>query len=65
MRNAIVLTTVLLILAPACVKAVDPIGWWKFDEKDGTGRYPENVHGKTSAKSRVKNGIKSRAKNRK
>ena len=35
MRNAIVLTTVLLLLAPACVKAVDPIGWWKFEEKDG------------------------------
>jgi hypothetical protein len=36
MRNAIVLTTVLLILAPVCVKAVEPIGCWKFDEKDGT-----------------------------
>ena len=35
MRNAIVLTTVLLILVPACVKAVEPIGWWKFEEKDG------------------------------
>ena len=23
-------------MAPACVKAVEPIGWWKFDEKDGT-----------------------------
>ena len=35
MRNAIVLTTILLILVPACVKAVEPIGWWKFEEKDG------------------------------
>ena len=35
MRNAIVLTVVLLILAPACVKAVEPIGCWKFNETDG------------------------------
>jgi hypothetical protein len=35
MRNAIVLTTILLILAPACVKAADPIAWFKFEEKDG------------------------------
>ena len=35
MRNAIVLTVVLFVLAPAYVKAVEPIGWWKFEEKDG------------------------------
>jgi hypothetical protein len=35
MRNAIVLTIVLLIAVPACVMAADPIGWWKFEEKDG------------------------------
>ena len=35
MRNAIVLTTVLFILVPAYVKAAEPIGWWKFEEKDG------------------------------
>jgi hypothetical protein len=35
MRNVIVLTTILLILVPACVKAAAPIGWWKFEDKDG------------------------------
>jgi hypothetical protein len=45
MRNAIVLTTVLLILAPACVKAADPIAWYKLDEKDGNTAHDSSGNG--------------------
>ncbi len=35
MRKVIVLVTILFILIPAYVNAVEPIGWWKLDDKDG------------------------------
>jgi hypothetical protein len=36
MRNCIILATVIFTFAAVCVKAAEPVGWWKLDEKEGT-----------------------------